>query len=73
MDRAEMKQARAYLGLTQKELAVKLGAHSISVARWETGARGISEPFATLVQRLLSENQRTRNRRKAERKPRRTT
>jgi DNA-binding transcriptional regulator YiaG len=57
MNRAEMKQARTDLDLTQKELAAKLGMHPVTVARWETGARGISEPIATLVRRLLSENQ----------------
>jgi DNA-binding transcriptional regulator YiaG len=64
----ELKRARTVLGLTQKRLAAKLGMHPITVARWESGARGISERIAKRVQRLLSETLRTRNRRKAARK-----
>ena len=34
-------QLREALGLTQQELADKIGAHQTTVARWETG---INEP-----------------------------
>jgi transcriptional regulator with XRE-family HTH domain len=51
----ELKEARKALRLTQKELAVELGVHAVTVARWETGARGIPEPVAKLVRRLTAE------------------
>jgi DNA-binding transcriptional regulator YiaG len=48
-----MKRARASLRLTQRELAAKLKVHPISVARWEGGARGISERTADAMRQLL--------------------
>jgi ribosome-binding protein aMBF1 (putative translation factor) len=50
-----VKDARAALGLTQKGLAVALAKHPISVARWEGGARGISQEIAARVRQLLSD------------------
>ena len=50
-----LKRIRRELGLTQRELAALLGVGRIAVARWETGARGISEPVARLVQRIRVE------------------
>jgi transcriptional regulator with XRE-family HTH domain len=55
MERDEMKAARARLGLTQVQLAAELGVHPITVSRWETGERGIPEPTARLVRRLVAE------------------
>jgi plasmid maintenance system antidote protein VapI len=47
------------LGLTQVELAAQLNVHPVSVARWETGARRISDNVANRVERLLSDGRRT--------------
>ena len=35
--------------------ATDLGVHQVTVARWETGARGIPEPVARLVLRLVAD------------------
>ena len=50
----ELRAQRRRLGLTQRLLAERVGVTSTSVARWERGERGISEPVARLV-RLLAE------------------
>lgn len=55
MTPAALKRIRRELGLTQQELAALVGVGRIAVARWETGARGISEPIARLVQRIRAE------------------
>ena len=52
MTPTELRRIRKALGLTQEGLAKALGVGQNAVARWETGARGISEPVARLV-RLL--------------------
>jgi DNA-binding XRE family transcriptional regulator len=43
MKPAELKEARMCLGLTQKQLAVELSVHRLSVIRWEAGRHEI--PF----------------------------
>jgi DNA-binding transcriptional regulator YiaG len=55
----ELKRMRARLGLTQVKLAAELGVTSNTVARWETGIRGIPEPVARLVERLAAERRPT--------------
>jgi transcriptional regulator with XRE-family HTH domain len=55
MDGDELKAARARLGLTQAQVAIELGVHAMTVSKWETGQRGIPEPVARLVQRLVAE------------------
>jgi DNA-binding transcriptional regulator YiaG len=55
MDADDLKAARARLGLTQAQLAAELGVHAMTVSKWETGQRGIPEPVARLVQRLVTE------------------
>jgi DNA-binding transcriptional regulator YiaG len=55
MDADDLKAARAGLGLTQAQLAAELGVHAMTVSKWETGQRGIPEPVARLVQRLVAE------------------
>ena len=42
-------------GLTQERLAKAVGVDRVTVARWETGARAISELAARLVQRIAAE------------------
>ena len=58
MDAEQFKQARATLGMTQTELAhkvgVKLGKHmDRTVRRWENGERKIPGSVAILVEMLL--------------------
>lgn len=54
MTPAEFCALRDQLGVTQVELARMLGVTSISVSRYETGARPISSTVAILL-RLLAE------------------
>ncbi len=44
-----MKRIRQALGLTQREFAIRLGVHEITIAKWETGAQGIRGPAAKLI------------------------
>lgn len=55
----DLQQARAALGLTQAELAVKLRVDRVTVARWESGTREAPEFL-----RLAIEHLRCRGRRK---------
>jgi DNA-binding transcriptional regulator YiaG len=43
MNPAELKAARARLGVTQEQLAIELNVHRLSVIRWEAGTQRI--PF----------------------------
>jgi transcriptional regulator with XRE-family HTH domain len=54
---AEMRRIRRALGLTQAELAERIGIKPNSVARQERGEIGISQPVALLV-RLAGETAR---------------
>ncbi len=49
---ARIKKLRKKLGLTQKELAARLGVHVITVTRWETGAFEPSGLAATVLEQL---------------------
>lgn len=50
MEKEEIKQIRTELGLTQKELANKLGVTHISVWKWE---KGRARPHKTFVNKIL--------------------
>jgi transcriptional regulator with XRE-family HTH domain len=52
MTAEELKALRARIGLTQEELAQKLGVARNTITRWEMGIRGIPEPVARLAQLL---------------------
>jgi DNA-binding transcriptional regulator YiaG len=56
VDSEEVKRIRRRLGLTQTELAEALGVRRGAVARWENGARRVTEPIARLLVRLLEES-----------------
>ena len=45
-------QLRRRFGLTQAQLARKLGVHRVTVTNWERGAAGIPGPVARLLRRL---------------------
>lgn len=49
MSGAELHELRRAAGLTQCELAARVGVAGNTVARWERGERGIPEPAARLV------------------------
>ncbi|MBI3800222.1 MAG: helix-turn-helix transcriptional regulator [Deltaproteobacteria bacterium] len=55
MTRDELKALRARLGLTQYELAEKVGVARNTINRWEMGIRRIPEPVARLVDYLAKE------------------
>lgn len=48
----EVRQLRQKLGLTQAELAYKLGVTVTCVANWEAGRRKIAEPAARLLRMI---------------------
>jgi DNA-binding transcriptional regulator YiaG len=50
---AQLVQRRTALGLTQKELAKRLGVDPGTLARWERGEREPAGRFAESVKRLL--------------------
>ena len=52
MTPAQLKRLRATLGLTQKQLAERLGVAHNTVTRWEMGQRTISEPVSRLLATL---------------------
>jgi len=43
------KRARTATGLTQSDFADLIGAHAISVCRWETGAKPLSGSMVSLL------------------------
>lgn len=49
MTPAELKEARQSLGLTQTQLAEKLGVTLRAVQHYEGGSRQIPEPTARLI------------------------
>src|SRR6267143_454162 len=51
----ELKRLRKRMGMTQAELAAALGVWQVTVGRWETGTRSISEPTARLIERIAKE------------------
>ncbi len=58
MTGTQLRATRLRLGLTQAQLAQRLGVQSNSVARLERGERGISEPVARLVRLIESSTDR---------------
>jgi DNA-binding transcriptional regulator YiaG len=53
MTRTDVQRLRRRLGLTQVELAERLGVHPLTVSRWERGQVRVTEPMARLL-RLLA-------------------
>ncbi len=52
MTPAEIKDLRARLGLTQKQLAAKLGVAWRTVQQWESGRRKAPGPAVILLEQL---------------------
>lgn len=53
MTSEEIKTARLSLGLSQKDLAERIGTQQARVSDWENGKYPISKPFIILIQYLL--------------------
>jgi len=47
---ADLKSYRERLGLTQAQLAARLGVDAMTVSRWERGAQGIRHAAALRLQ-----------------------
>jgi transcriptional regulator with XRE-family HTH domain len=56
MSPKEAKRIRKKLGLTQVELAKKLGLHFMTISKWERGAEPIMKQTA-LVLKLLAKTE----------------
>ncbi|MDX1903791.1 MAG: helix-turn-helix transcriptional regulator [Thermonemataceae bacterium] len=54
MNGQELKTLRKKAGLTQKELAEKLGTSVSVVSKWENGKHAISLAYEKLIKLLLS-------------------
>ena len=52
---SQLRAIRQELGLTQAALAEAIGVRPNTVARWERGELGISEPTTRLVERIAAE------------------
>jgi DNA-binding transcriptional regulator YiaG len=50
-----VRETRELLGLTQKELAARLGVDSNTVARWERAESGIKRSIFKLIHRIAEE------------------
>jgi putative transcriptional regulator len=55
MTAVDIRVLREKLGWTQMVLAKAIGVTSNTVARWERGEMGISEPAARLLQKIAAE------------------
>jgi len=64
MTGAEVRRVRQRLGLTQVQLAAKLGVTENTLARWERGSVGIGEPVARLIRFVASSEPKPRGRTK---------
>ncbi len=51
--RTMVRRARGKLGLTQTQLAAKLGVTPTTISRWETGAAVPAEPTFRLLTTLV--------------------
>ena len=57
MTKEEITAARFSLGLTQAQLAEKIGARQATISDWENGKYPISRPFIKLIEYLLNSKQ----------------
>lgn len=54
----EVQRLRKRLGLSQAELAQRMGVSRVSVWRWETDTHGIRESAARLLLTLVADDRR---------------
>lgn len=54
MTAAEVRRIRERLGLTQAELAARIGVHTMTVSRWERGVVNVPEPVGRLIRFVAS-------------------
>jgi DNA-binding transcriptional regulator YiaG len=54
MTSADVQRLRRRLGVTQVELAARLGVHPLTVSRWERGQVRVTEPMARLLKLLAA-------------------
>jgi transcriptional regulator with XRE-family HTH domain len=54
----EVQRLRKRLGLTQAELAQRMGVSRVSVARWETDEHAIRESAARLLLTMVEQEER---------------
>ena len=57
MSAVEVAYLREKLGLTQQELAEKIGVSSVAVHYWETGKRIPSGPVTKLLEQLAEQSE----------------
>jgi transcriptional regulator with XRE-family HTH domain len=55
----DVRRIRRHLGETQAQFARRLDVDQVTVARWETGQRACSGPYAVAVARLDPERRKT--------------
>ena len=55
MTKEQLRKRRKRMGITQAELAARLGVTVTTVARWEIGDRGIREKVAERIVELDKE------------------
>jgi len=58
----EVRRLRTRLGLTQAQLAERVGVTSNSIARWERDELGVRESAARLMRLLVQQRPRRRRR-----------
>ena len=63
MTGTEVRRLRRRLGLTQAQLAARLGVHKLTVSRWERGQVRVTEPMSRLL-RLLAATEPTTKKKK---------
>lgn len=55
MDGQKLRTLRIWMGLSQQELADKLGVTRSTIGRWECGLRAISEPMKRFILKVCDE------------------
>ena len=55
MTKEQLRKHRKRMGITQRELAARLGVTVTTVARWEIGDRGIRENVAEQIKLQIKE------------------
>lgn len=53
VNKAQLKEARQMLGLTQEQLADEIGASMASVRNWEQGRCNVNRVAAKQIQKML--------------------